>query len=162
MGNTAKIGLLFAPDYAFDVPQDNTFVAPYIDQREEPFVQTRAFGHKNFAIMIIGGKQVLEMEQQGELVDYALEQIVAMFGSGASAAFVKGVASSWNTDPFTLGGYSYALPHGVSGRRQLAQPLAGQIFFAGEAVSIKSHSAAHGAFMSGQQAATHALEAIDR
>jgi predicted NAD/FAD-dependent oxidoreductase len=158
MGNTDKIGLLFAPNYVFDVPQDNTFVSPYIDQREEPLVQTRAWGHKNFAIVIIGGPQVFDLEAQDELVDYALEQIVMMFGSRASKAFKKGVATSWSTDPFSFGSYSYAPPGAVPGRKQLARPLAKRIFFTGEAVSITSHSSAHGAWETGQDAARNALQ----
>jgi monoamine oxidase len=160
MGHTAKIGMLFAPDYSFDVPQDNTFVMPFAHGNEAPLVQTRAFGHKNFAIVIIGGQQVVDLEVRGQLVPYALDQLVGMFGSRTRDAFRKGVASSWNTDPLTLGGYSYAPPGAVPFRAQLAQPLAKQVFFAGEAVSIGSHSAAHGAFISGHYAAKKAIEAI--
>src|SRR5688572_33462926 len=55
-------------------------------------------------------------------------------------------------------GFSFARPGGVSGRRLLNVPLAGRIFVAGEALSIGSHSSAHGAFVTGQQAAAQVLK----
>jgi monoamine oxidase len=160
MGTDAKIGLLFAKNYRFDVLKDNTFVTPYINTRATSLVQTRVFGHDNFAIVIVAGKDIPTLEANGQLVPYALDQIVSMFGSAARRAFRRGVASRWNTSLFSLGSYSFAHPGGVPGREELAKPLANRVFFAGEAVNTEQHSSAHGAFSSGQRAARNALKAI--
>lgn len=160
MGHTAKVGMLFAPNFAFDVPKTNTFVMPYVDREEASLVQTRAFGHKNFAIFIIGGAPVAEIERRGELIQYALDGLVEMFGSRLRSAFRKGVASSWNTSPYTLGGYSYAPAGAVPYRAFLGEPLANRVFFAGEALSVISHSSAHGAYLTGRAAAEKAIRVI--
>ncbi|HWG77795.1 MAG TPA: NAD(P)/FAD-dependent oxidoreductase [Steroidobacteraceae bacterium] len=64
----------------------------------------------------------------------------------------------WSADPFARGAYSYI---GVGGReapRQLAQPLAGRLFFAGEAADPQSSGTVEGALQSGRRAARALLE----
>jgi monoamine oxidase len=64
----------------------------------------------------------------------------------------------WITDPFTRGAYSYAKAGGVDGFRELAQPLADKLFFAGEATeSTGHHATVHGAIASGERAANEVL-----
>jgi monoamine oxidase len=64
----------------------------------------------------------------------------------------------WGSDPFSFGSYSY-LPVGTSGaiRRQLAQPVAGRLYFAGEATHQADPSTVHGAYWSGLRAAGEVL-----
>ncbi len=64
----------------------------------------------------------------------------------------------WHADPFSRGAYSYvpagALPH----RAVLAKPVAGTLFFAGEATEQHGHSATvHGAIATGRRAAHQIL-----
>ena len=77
MGYDTKIGLLYDSD-VFDVPQPNTFPFRFVDQKLTPLIQTKAWG-KNFAVFIIGGPTVPEMEARGELLDYALAEVNAIF-----------------------------------------------------------------------------------
>jgi monoamine oxidase len=159
MGHTAKIGFLFDRD-VFSGLEPNIIVLPDNDRRSQPLVQAKAWGH-NMAIAIIGGDVVGDIERKGGLVDYAKEQIAEMFGNEAKSATIKAVTSSWNTNPWTRGGYSSALPGKVPGRALLAdQPLAEQVFFAGEATSTLQHSSIHGAYLSGQDAAQKVLNAL--
>jgi polyamine oxidase len=60
----------------------------------------------------------------------------------------------WAQDPFAFGSYSY-LAVGASNRdrARLAEPVAGRLFFAGEATSTDYAATVHGAYQSGQRAA---------
>ncbi len=68
--------------------------------------------------------------------------------------------SRWASDPYAGGAYSYnALGATPMMRDTLMMPLANRLFFAGEATSRKSFGTAHGAYLSGLQAAKNALSA---
>ena len=58
--------------------------------------------------------------------------------------------TNWSRDPFALGSYSYAAKAAMaSDRRQLAAPVAGRLFFAGEACHPDYNSTVHAACESG-------------
>jgi monoamine oxidase len=64
----------------------------------------------------------------------------------------------WGTDPFTRGAYSYALVGGNTAAKQLAKPVAGTLFFAGEAASVEGRTGTvHGAIGTGYRAAAAVL-----
>lgn len=66
--------------------------------------------------------------------------------------------TSWSTDPWALGSYSY-LPVGATPdlRVSLAAPVAGRVFLAGEATSRQAPSTVDGARESGRRAADQVL-----
>ena len=65
----------------------------------------------------------------------------------------------WASDPLALGAYSYyAVGTDRATRRALAAPVAGRLFFAGEATSQDHPSTVHGAYMSGVRAAEEILD----
>jgi monoamine oxidase len=68
----------------------------------------------------------------------------------------------WNDDLYTLGAYSYAPPHGENAFAALAQPIAGTVFFAGEATDALWHSTVHGAYRSGARAAKAVTTALGK
>ena len=72
------------------------------------------------------------------------------------------IRTSWSTDPWARGSYSF-LPVGAtpSLRVALAQPINGQLFFAGEATSSDAPATVHGALTSGQRAAQEVLDVAD-
>ena len=80
------------------------------------------------------------------------------------AARVTGAwAYDWTHDPFARGAYSYARPGGADALRELGQPLAGTLFFAGEATAADGNTGTvHGALLSGQRAAREVLAALDQ
>ena len=158
MGYDTKIGLLFDSD-VFDVPQPNTFAFRFVDQKLVPLLQSKAWG-KNYAVFIIGGPIVPELEARGELLDYVLAEVNAIFPRATRARLVTAVSSGWNSDPYSLGSFSYAVPGGASARVTLGTPVANRLFFAGEAVPVDTHSSVHGAWISGQTAATQALAVL--
>ena len=64
----------------------------------------------------------------------------------------------WHGDPFALGAYSYVPAHAMAARERLAEPVAGTLFFSGEATELNGHSATvHGAMASGRRAAKQLL-----
>ena len=69
----------------------------------------------------------------------------------------------WVHDPFARGAYSYQMVGGVDAPATLARPLAGTLFFAGEATDTEGATGTvHGAIASGRRAAKQALRAIAR
>ena len=68
----------------------------------------------------------------------------------------------WLHDPFARGAYSYAKVGGVDAAAMLARPLAGTLFFAGEATDTEGATGTvHGAIASGRRAARQVMRAID-
>lgn len=66
-------------------------------------------------------------------------------------------SSSWWTDEFSRGSYSFtAVGSGPKDREELAKPVGGRLWLAGEAVHPELHSTVHGAWLSGRAAAEQA------
>lgn len=88
--------------------------------------------------------------------DRALNQLAASF-SVARARLAELVADwkvfDWQADPFTRGAYSYVPVGGLRAVRQLAEPVAGTLFFAGEATDERLAGTVAGALASGVRAA---------
>lgn len=67
---------------------------------------------------------------------------------------------NWQMDPHILGGYSYTLKGGTAAPRELAAPVEGTLFVAGEATDFTGdNGTVHAAFNSGRRAARELLEA---
>ncbi len=70
---------------------------------------------------------------------------------------------NWVDEPYTRGGYSVTPPGGIGLREVLAAPLAGRLFWAGEAVASEAWAATvHGAYASGRRAAAELLQTRDK
>jgi monoamine oxidase len=73
------------------------------------------------------------------------------------------LVTHWDADPFARGAYCYALPGHSRARDQLAEPLSdGHLQFAGEACHDGLAGTLAGAWISGQDAAARAVDAIYR
>ena len=72
------------------------------------------------------------------------------------------IRTSWSTDPFAFGSYSY-LPVGATPklRAALSTPVSGRLFFAGEALDPDNPATVHGAAASGRTAAVLVQDASD-
>jgi monoamine oxidase len=69
----------------------------------------------------------------------------------------------WVHDSFARGAYSYAKVGGVDASAMLARPLAGTVFFAGEATDSEGATGTvHGAIASGQRAARQVQRALNQ
>ena len=106
-----------------------------------------------------GGRRAGELTRltEGERVRVGLEALARALGVDVGRLRQElrgGFSYDWRGDPFARGAYSYA---GVGGRHagaELANPVDGTIFFAGEATQSDGRNATvHGAIASGMRAA---------
>jgi monoamine oxidase len=137
---------------------------------------TRVFGHTDRAATaayhlrpfgrplieaFFGGQCATELEAKGEraFFDFAVAELVGVFG-GDFARRIKPVhIHCWGLDPFSRGSYSYALPGFADCRATLAAPVEDRLFFAGEACSTHDYSTVHGAWRTGVAAADQVIAA---
>ncbi len=113
----------------------------------------------------IGGDRAWDLSRAGEdaAADFALEQLRALFGGRVDRLFAGGgrLVTGWDADPWVRGAYSSCLPGHADARRRLAEPLAdGHLLFAGEACHSPYAGTVAGAWLSGQDAARIALQAL--
>jgi len=85
--------------------------------------------------------------------DYMKKLLSAMIGSALRQA-VTGISfPAWWTDPFSRGSYSVCLPGREAAREQLAEPIGGRLFIAGEATAGGGAMTVGGATLAGRAAA---------
>jgi monoamine oxidase len=109
-----------------------------------------------------GGKfaRALENEGAGALTAFAIEQICSALGHDMRKRLHPIAESAWARDPYALGAYSYGGEGAQAARAQLAAPIDGKLFFAGEHCSDLDFSTAHGAYRSGVAAAREVIKAL--
>ncbi|MCK7611214.1 flavin monoamine oxidase family protein [Roseibium sediminicola] len=102
----------------------------------------------------------LEGLAPADRVDAAYNALKSMAGDDVPA-LKGGLSTAWASDPQALGSYSF-LPAGADPdeRKHLAAPVAGRVFFAGEATSSDYPATVHGAWLTGQDAARALLKVL--
>lgn len=115
----------------------------------------------------VGGPAAERLTQRlpEEVLDGALDTLGRVLGKplglGRSriAALLESYAfHDWGSDPFARGAYSYVGVGGLWAQRALARPVAGTLFFAGEATDWQGNFATvHGAMASGRRAAQEVI-----
>jgi monoamine oxidase len=111
------------------------------------------------------GGELAESLERGGLAgafDFALGELVGLFGADVRRAVRPLAFHGWRGDPWALGAYSYARPGCAGSRLTLAAGVDDRLFFAGEACSPQSYSTAHGAYLTGRAAAEEAIRALGR
>ena len=106
-----------------------------------------------------GGKLARQLEGGGSAAfhDFAVSELVGIFGSSFAQRLKPVRMHCWGTDPFSRGSYSYAIPGKAACRTVLAAPVDNRLFFAGEACSPADFSTAHGAYATGIAAADQVI-----
>lgn len=158
LGRSEKIALLFDED-ALPVPP-NSYTG-LVDGND-------AFGFYRFPttatliICFLGGGRAARLSAAGQpaAVEFVLERLTSAWGSRLRSRLRKGVMTSWAIEQWTRGGYSAARPGMTGSRARLAEPLAGRLFFAGEATSTRYFATAHGAWWSGERAARQVIATL--
>jgi monoamine oxidase len=93
--------------------------------------------------------------------DKALESLAAIFGfpqPELEAMLQSWHVHDWQSDPYAHGSYSYVGVGGEGAQAELAAPLDGTLFFAGEATNTEGHhGTVHGAITTGERAAREIL-----
>jgi monoamine oxidase len=150
LGFNDKVAIRFDRDLFADIPAtswtitaDGDGTAFYLRPLGQPV-----------AIGFLGGPLCHTLAQQGQqaMLEYIIDQLRRMAGSDVERHIVQVGWSSWTTNPFVGGSYSVARPGEGHRRPDLARPLEGRLFFAGEATSPSDFTTAHGAYRSGQDA----------
>ncbi len=104
----------------------------------------------------------LEGSGAGAFFDFARGELGRLFGAGFAARLTLLSETAWARDPWSRGAYSHALPGHSDARAKLAAPVDERLFFAGEACSKHDFSTAHGAYLTGLEAAEKAIAARTR
>jgi monoamine oxidase len=113
-----------------------------------------------------GGPPAASLLREGKaaVLRRAVDELARACGAGESA-LRRGLAGAWvhdwDRDRFSRGAYSYALVGGAEAGRDLARPVEGTLFLAGEAtVSDGSNGTVEGALASGRRAARQVMRAM--
>jgi len=163
-GAVEKVGMQFDRNVFADLvgkDSENTLATLLVDAPDARFVQARLWD-TTIGVCLVDGAAAQELAKQGEqaLIAYGVETVQKIFGGDPASRLVRAAASTWWTDPWSLGAYSYASAGDVPQRAILARPLANQVFFAGEAATVDRHSSLPGAWLSGKAAAESAVAAV--
>lgn len=103
--------------------------------------------------MMVNGPFAKDLAAAGApaMIDYAVGQLSALFGSGIRSALTgRHVLADWDHDPWAAGCYA------------VARPVEDRLFFAGEAVHDRYMGDVHGAHLSGEAAAEDAARTLGR
>lgn len=115
-----------------------------------------------------GGPAAERTSKKGErfILDQALQSLSRITGLSRRKLedLVEGTHThDWQADPFTRGAYSYEPSGAFEMPHQLAKPIQGTLFFAGEATeSTGNGGTVHGAMMTGNRAAKEVLREKQR
>lgn len=106
-----------------------------------------------------GGRLAHELEAKGRgaFFAFAANELAGLFGEAIRARLRPISETGWGRDPYARGSYSYALPGHADARAILAAPVDDRLFFAGEACSPRDFTTAHGAYLTGLDAAERAI-----
>ncbi|MGN6772701.1 MAG: flavin monoamine oxidase family protein [Rhizobiaceae bacterium] len=125
-----------------------------MDRMDTATYHIRPFGRPQIE-SYFGGGLAAELEKGGEAAffDHVSSELAGAFGRKFAARIKPIGMHAWKTDPYARGSYSYALPGKADCRAVLAASVDDRLFFAGEACSRNDYSTAHGAYLTGVEAA---------
>ena len=119
-------------------------------------------GGRDLVIAYLGGDDARALCEAGEPAAIAAvtERLAGIVGGRVRPALGAGVLAGWWTDPFARGGYSIAKPGAGGAREALRRPVAGRLWFAGEASAGGGAMTVGGAYFEGRRAAAEAAAAM--
>ena len=163
MGTLNKIGISFSKP-CFSKMERGYYVSwpnkPTLKDQDIGSFEISVSGAENI-VVFVGGRYGQWLEERGPLTmhEYAIAKVEEVLGSSKTKHINNIITTAWASDPFSKGSYSYALPSCIPYRTELEKNIENTIFFAGEATEHSDFGTAHGAFFSGEKAAS---EIIDR
>jgi monoamine oxidase len=158
MGNVFKLALQFRPpwwpmdNFGF-IHASNDAIPTWWSDERGPLLTGWAGGPR---------AESLEHEEIDKVLARAIKTLGRLFkvrGTKIEDALIEMYSYSWRSDPMARGAYTYT-PAGMATMPQLlAAPLAGTLFFAGEATDSQGEQGTvHGAIASGRRAAGELLQ----
>jgi monoamine oxidase len=103
-----------------------------------------------------------DLSAQGEaaMFDFAAEWLAGLYGAEIKKAIGRKHATRWNNEPYALGAWSAAVPGSQFARRQFLDPIASDVWYAGEAAHETLWGTVGGAWESGERAADAVLQRL--
>lgn len=113
-------------------------------------------------VVEVGGEFGRALSAKGEaaMVDFAGEWLASLFGSSVRSRIKRTHATRWTQEPYVLGAMSAAGPANAEARKALQEPVAGRVWFAGEALHDTQWGTVNGAWESGTRSAEAVLRWI--
>ncbi len=157
MGYADKFWMQFKAGAPLHLPNPgyNVFCTPLLDLADLPIFQMNLW-KSNAALCLVDSAVAEEYEAlgtQGAVKKQILPIMEGMFPGITPYYTGTAVSSNWVTNEWTRGAYSYAEPGWAHARTDLLTPIAGTLYFAGEANSAQSHGSLGGGYSSGLQQA---------
>jgi monoamine oxidase len=103
-----------------------------------------------------------DLSAQGEaaMIDFASDWLGDLYGAEVKKAIGRKHATRWNAEPYALGAWSAAAPGSQTDRRTLLDPIADDVWYAGEATHETLWGTVGGAWESGERAADAVLRQL--
>jgi len=117
-------------------------------------------GTSNVIVAVFAGQQArtIEKMEDSNLLKLVMDDLREMFGNDIPQP-LEMQKTTWHTNKYSLGSYPHLKPGSdLSACDSIASPLHNKVFFAGDACSSKYMSTAHGAYISGLDAAGWAMK----
>jgi monoamine oxidase len=164
MGPVIRVSLLFDAKFwqqnlGFALTRDETLSAWWTPMPDPvPLITAWAGGTKAAAI----AQRTTAVGNPGALLEECLAALARMYRIAErelSSRLISWHSHDWQSDPYSLGAYSYAPAGALDASGQMTRPVAETLFFAGEHTDTTGHwGTVHGALGSGLRAAAQVLE----
>lgn len=148
--------------YVFRDPILPEGITALYSAQNPPMWWSPSFGHEDAPLHVITAfatgdwaRSLFNMGADG-MIQQGLQTLRMELGNIPELVVCE--VQNWSADPYARGVYSVASPGAATCREMLARPLAGRLFWAGEATAPNPVAATvHGAYLSGKRAAKEAL-----
>lgn len=134
------------------------------DDAFDDFLNLAPFTHRPLLLAFTSGRfaQRLEEKPDAEIIGGVMAVLRRLFGNDIPAPHAWRI-TRWRSDPFAAGSYSY-VPVGATPDDfdALAAPVAGRLFFAGEATHRRYYATVHGAYLTGKREAERIRQIRDK
>ena len=119
-------------------------------------------GNDHVLLGFIMGEQAEYLNSLGNdaaITQALLAELDGMYNGQASQSFIDSYVENWAANPFVKGAYSYSTIDMGNARTIAAKPVAGKLFFAGEAMNLNGHhQTVHGAVETGYREVINLIE----
>ena len=165
MGVYNHVGLQFRQNF-FGIGDDGYLVYK-VDSKGQTspngFALLTNVSGTNLSYADLGGEFAQELEKEGDQaqIDFVLSELRRIFGGEVDKQLIKASVACWGENPLFYGSYASAEPGAYHYREVLRQPVAGKIWFAGEACSRTQWATVAGAHKSGIQVAKQVAEYLE-
>jgi monoamine oxidase len=165
-GPVIKLSLRFRSSFWEQINEGLSRDASFLHVENQPFgvFWTPLPVRGPLLVAWLGGPRVASVDPHGDvahLAKQAVQSLDSLFGKQWDIAdeLEAVYCHDWQRDPFARGAYSYVGVGGGTAREELAAPVGGTLFFAGEATDTEGEAATvMGALQSGERAANEVIE----